>query len=67
MSEGESFGSSLHNTLRKFGLLELGKQEPKKKQLTLFTDDHTHDQPVELSLTTLLSLWRESFIAIAIH
>ncbi len=63
MSEGESFGSSLHNTLRKFGLLELERQEPKKKQLMLFTDDHPHDQQVELSLTTLLSLWRESFIA----
>lgn len=64
MSEGESFGSSLHSTLRKFGLLELSKAKPEgKKQLTLFTEDHTHDQKVELSLTTLLSLWRESFIA----
>lgn len=64
MSEGESFGSSLHNTLRKFGLLELEKQQPVlKKQLALFTDDHHKDVPPDLSLTTLLSLWRESFIA----
>lgn len=63
MSAGESFGSSLHNTLRKFGLLEMTHQRPKEKgQLVLFTEDHHHAIP-ELSVTTLLSLWRESFIA----
>lgn len=64
ISEGESFGSSIHNTLRKFGLLELACQQPSaKNQLTLFTEDHHQNPVAELSLTTLLSLWRESFIA----
>lgn len=64
ISEGESFGSSIHNTLRKFGLLELANQQPSvKNQLTLFTEDHHQNPVAELSLTTLLSLWRESFIA----
>ncbi len=63
ISDGESFGSSLHNTLRKFGLLELEKQGTVSRPLTLFTEDHPHDQSLDLTLTTLLSLWRQSFIA----
>lgn len=63
ISEGESFGSSLHNTLRKFGLLELEKRAVGHKPLTLFTEEHPHDQAQDLTLTTLLSFWRSSFIA----
>lgn len=64
ISQGESFGSSIHNTLRRFGLLEMETAGPSlKKQLTLFTEDHPHDARPELTLTTLLSLWRQCFIA----
>lgn len=65
ISQGESFGSSLHNALRKFGLLELEHipVELTKKQLPLFTEEHPQDQKPELSLHTLLSFWRSSFIA----
>lgn len=64
ISQGESFGSSLHNALRKFGLLELEyAPHDTKKQLQLFIDDHTHNTKPELSLHTLLGFWRESFIA----
>lgn len=64
LSSGESFGSSIHNTLRKFGLLE-AEHTPKgsKKQLTLFTEEHIHHQKLDLTLHTLLGFWRESFIA----
>lgn len=34
-----------------------------KKQLPLFTEEHSHDTKPELSLHTLLGFWRESFIA----
>lgn len=65
MSAGESFGSSIHNTLRRFGELEMkmsGTHE-KEKPLQLFTEESSHDQEVSLTLTTLLTLWRQNFIA----
>lgn len=65
ISAGESFGSSIHNTLRRFGELEMaidGSGKP-EKPLQLFTEESTHDMPTELTLTTLLTLWRECFIA----
>jgi RecB family exonuclease len=64
ISEGESFGLSIHNTLKKFGLLELKNVAPldPKKQLMLFTEEVNHS-PVALDQTTLLTLWRECFIA----
>ncbi len=63
ISQGESFGSSIHNTLKKWGEIEL-KREKKdgKKQLDLFGEQDTQLE-VTLSLTTLLQLWRENFIA----
>lgn len=65
ISAGESFGSSIHNTLRRFGELEMkmaGTHEA-EKPLQLFTEESAHDVPTELNLTTLLTLWRECFIA----
>lgn len=64
ISPGESFGSSIHNTLKRWGELEVEKQ-PKigRGQLTLFIEDHAHDIGAELTLTTLLNFWRQCFIA----
>lgn len=65
ISAGESFGSSIHNALRRFGELEMkmaGTHET-EKPLQLFTEESTHDIARELTLTTLLTLWRECFIA----
>ncbi len=65
MSSGESFGSSLHNTLKRFGELEMklsGTHEP-DKPLQLFTEESVHDFNIELTQTTLLTLWRQCFIA----
>ncbi len=65
ISAGESFGSSIHNTLKRFGEVEMkisGKQEP-EKPLQLFTEQSAHDLPTELTLTTLLTMWRQCFIA----
>jgi DNA helicase-2/ATP-dependent DNA helicase PcrA len=65
LSAGGSFGSSIHNTLKKWGEAELRKQPSKltSGQLTLFIEEHTHDRDSELTLTTLLNFWRASFIA----
>ncbi len=65
MSAGESFGSSIHNTLKRFGELEMklsGMNKP-EKPLQLFTEESAHDLPSELTLTMLLTLWRQCFIA----
>lgn len=65
ISAGESFGSSIHNTLKRWGELELGKKPvDAKKQLTLsFEEPVHHDTDVPLTMETLLSLWRRNFIA----
>ncbi len=65
ISAGESFGSSIHNTLKRFGALEmrLSRAHDHEKPLQLFTDESAHDMPTELTLTTLLTMWRECFIA----
>ncbi|MBP7114281.1 MAG: PD-(D/E)XK nuclease family protein [Candidatus Peribacteraceae bacterium] len=65
ISAGESFGSSMHNTLRRFGELEMklsGRHEP-EKPLQLFVEESVHDTQAELTLTTLLTMWRQCFIA----
>lgn len=65
ISAGESFGSSIHNTLRRFGELEMklsGAHEP-EKPLQLFVEESAHDTQAELTLTTLLTMWRRCFIA----
>ncbi len=66
MSSGESFGSSIHNTLRKWGELEMLREMkiPVKNQLKLFSEQEdvaTHHPPLEL--TTLLTMFRSCFIA----
>lgn len=66
ISSGESFGSSIHNTLRRWGELEMLRQAktPIKNQLKLFTeheDEKTGERPLEL--TTLLTMFRECFIS----
>lgn len=65
MSAGESFGSSVHDALRRWGKLELAqtKRPDAKRQLTLFTEHAPPIQTQPIELTTLLTLWRESFIA----
>lgn len=65
ISAGESFGSSIHNALRRFGELEMkmAGTHDTEKPLQLFTEESAHSVPTELTLTTLLTLWRECFIA----
>ncbi len=65
ISAGESFGSSIHNTLQRWGELELqaaGNVDP-KKQLALFTEPAPQAADTPLDVTTLLTMWRECFIA----
>lgn len=67
VSPGESFGTSIHNTLKKWGELELAlRRETRgaaRDQLTLLSEQNTHESERSLQLTTLLTLWRESFVA----
>ena len=55
----------MHNTLSKWGKIELGKQDSKKSgnhdQLALFQDD-TEDTSLPLTPDTLYLLWHQSFI-----
>lgn len=73
ISEGESFGSSVHNALKKWGELELGdrglgvgrrKQKTdgvREDQLILF---HAENKPAgaPLSEEKLLEIWHETFV-----
>ena len=66
ISAGESFGSSIHHTLKRWGELEMERQyvPEMKKQLVLFTEDEqgrARNAPIDL--TVLLTLFRECFIA----
>lgn len=66
ISSGESFGSSIHHTLRRWGELEMLREMnvPVKNQLKLFHEQegtNTHNPPLEL--TTLLTMFRSCFIA----
>ncbi len=65
ITAGESFGSSVHNTLRRWGELEMAENEtrPIKRQLTLFTEETHKPLRQALELTTLHTLWRKCFIA----
>lgn len=63
MSAGESFGASIHNTLKRFGEREMEMKRGHDNPLTLFTDDTTHDVESDLSPTTLKTMWRACFIA----
>ena len=64
VSSGESFGSSVHNTLKKFGELEIGvnsKQSTVNSQLALFSasDEANCQLP---TANCLLDYWHQSFI-----
>lgn len=63
ITAGESFGSSVHNTLKKWGELEMGTQgNGELEQQSLFAEDaNTHDEPA-FTLEALEHLWHQSFI-----
>lgn len=71
ISAGESFGSSVHNTLKKWGDIEIGGRESgvgnrqnSFSQTSLFSDDQETAQSQVLLPTpnTLHSFWHQSFI-----
>lgn len=65
ISAGESFGSSVHNTLSRWGKLELqnGKPTVEKDQLALFIENEKEeDMSPLLTVDTLIDLWHQSFI-----
>ncbi len=67
ITPGESFGSSMHNTLKKWGELELELSQDQKseagKQISLLPEENHHgNAPRPLTLQTLRTLWRESLI-----
>ena len=64
ISSGESFGSSVHNTLKKWGEREVKlkpTKSPVEEQLKLFTAD-TPANSEQLTEELLLELWHSSFI-----
>lgn len=64
ITRAESYGSSIHNTLKKWGELEAAHQAPPKQdeQLTMFAPE-VEPQPLPLlSFATLLEQWETSFI-----
>ena len=63
ISMGESFGSSIHLALKKWGELEasLAPKNP-AGQIALFTEE-PHGSDRKLDLTTLKTLWRQSFVS----
>lgn len=68
ISQGESFGASMHNALKRWGELEMAHAngdkhiDDGKSQLGMFDDPTTHQHLDALSLTTLLTYWRACFI-----
>ncbi|MDD5469455.1 MAG: PD-(D/E)XK nuclease family protein [Candidatus Peribacteraceae bacterium] len=63
ISAGESFGSSVHNTLKKWGEKEMenGKLKMKNDQQTLFEESKSIFN-FQFSILELLNLWHSSFI-----
>lgn len=63
ISTGESFGSSIHLTLKKWGELEQSlTQKQFDGQIALFVDEH-HGPAPQTDIHMLKTLWRQSFIA----
>lgn len=73
ISEGESFGSSAHNALKKWGESELGIRDSglghrkkmrgvREDQMGLFAGEVRPDIPSELTEDRLIALWHEAFI-----
>lgn len=63
ISPGESFGTSMHSTLKKWGEAEMKKQKPVtlEDQLQLFGETSAPPAPQELHLEYLMQLWHTSF------
>jgi len=61
ISAGESFGSSAHNALKKWGELEIQHAPKTEDQLTMFSETSSKE-PDALALETLLEQWHQSFI-----
>lgn len=64
ISAPESFGSSVHNTLKKWGEREIevgGQKAESRKQLPLFAESESTDF-CPLTSSFLLKLWQSSFI-----
>ena len=70
ISRGESFGSSVHNALKKWGEVEMtndqcplrGPMTNEGGQLSLDIDDDHRDVPMPLIIDLLLDLWHSSFV-----
>jgi DNA helicase II / ATP-dependent DNA helicase PcrA len=64
MSAGESYGVSMHSTLRRWGELEMqhARENRTDERLTLFTEEHEHHDLATLDERTLVNLWRQSFV-----
>jgi RecB family exonuclease len=61
INAGESFGASVHNTLKKWGELEIERQQSvASSQLLLFAEEKPDQSP--LTTDHLLTLWHQSFI-----
>ncbi len=60
ITPGESFGSSVHNTLKKWGELEMSRQQSADDQMIMFEDKGKND--LSLTVDQLLELWHQSFI-----
>jgi len=64
ISEAESFGSSVHNTLKKWGELELRTSDLGHRtsdQLGMFEEEEKEDTQ-SLTIVNLIELWHQSFI-----
>lgn len=64
ITRAESYGSSIHNTLKKWGELETAHQAPpaQEEQLTMFASEVEPEPLPALSFATLLIQWEQSFI-----
>lgn len=60
ISQSESYGSSIHNTLKQWGELEVQHQTTEDAQLTMFAEEQ-QSYP-KLDLATLEKLWQKNFI-----
>jgi DNA helicase II / ATP-dependent DNA helicase PcrA len=64
ISAGESFGTSIHLALHRFGLAELAAQKKSPdSQLQLSLSEHHEETTMPLTLPTLLTLFRACFVA----
>ncbi len=64
ITAGESFGSSVHNALARFGKLEMANQNAQSTtndQLALFAGEQEPERH-DLTVETLIDLWHQSFI-----